>query len=189
MTIDELLAGMGIDATTMGDILDDVAANIDPALLAAANTRYYTVTPSATDGEYTAIDLSTLGVTRILNGISTKSGAADIVVSSTVQPTETTPDEAPDFYFAWHGGYMLIENGDAPVIIKAHTSQRLGSAITGEMALELKSLWLYLKSRDTDGVFACMSRISRIAGNARAELKDIRPVVKRQKMEIAPWQL
>lgn len=188
MTIDGILETVGIAGADMADYLDDIARNIDPNLLNRSIVRYYRVTPATTEGQYTAFRLDG-GITAILNGKASRSRVPDILITGTVTPVEIAPCETAQFYFAWHGDYVLIENSDTPIVIKAQITERAPAYLSSEIVLELKNLLLYLKTNENTSVFSTINRLSQINANAMSEMKHVKPIVKTHTLTVTPCPL
>lgn len=189
MSLDTLLTASGVSEANVLAWLNEIAERAEPFLLGAPVVRCYTVTPATTAGQYTAIDIDAIGATHILNGTVCKSDSADIVVTATATPVLTTAQETEQFAYARHGRHILIENGDADIVMKCICLSRTYAGLTPEMLLELKGLLFYAKSRDAESVFACLNRLSAIRRNAEQSYTHVLPRIKRTSYEITPWAL
>jgi hypothetical protein len=189
VSLDTLLTASGVSEANVLAWLNEIAERAEPFLLGAPVVRHYRIHPSETEGEYSAIDIDALGVTHILNGTLCKSDSADIVVTATVTPTLVGTLEVEQFAYARHGRHILIENGDADIVMKCICLSRTYAGLTPEMLLELKGLLFYAKSRDAESVFACLNRLSAIRRNAEQSYTHVLPRIKRTSYEITPWAL
>ncbi|MHB0929727.1 MAG: hypothetical protein ACYC3W_12635 [Candidatus Nanopelagicales bacterium] len=188
MRVDDTLTVLGVDGTDVEDYLSDIVKNMSQEFMSHAETRYYEITPDTTEDGYTAVVFSDY-LMNIFNGVVTKSDIPDIIITATVQPAVVAPCDIVHVPFAHHGSYVLVNNGDAPIYLKALVVPRVVSYLDNTFEIELKNLLLHAITRDANNLFLTLRKLSGMHQDLLSEAKHTMPPIIKSELSITPCQL